>query len=594
MKLLTEDEVRDKAKVILKFENSENAVSGVGQITTFNQLGFLGVIDKPDGWYLPKLKTDIAIILETKAERVDIDSQYCIDELRKNCNIVLQQYKQVIGILYNGEKVRAFFNNSPIDVSKDLQEKSYYLNLINDKPLDKNKIYKLTADINNNLHYNFGIKDLYQRMVFTSCALVAQRYSSFALMENMNYDVLRNSISSNLNKSLQDSRNQNHKLEVIVDVFSEIKTNYPENQESVNKFINDVIKISKEVNSNHWRGEDVIGIFFNEFNRYKKKSESGQVFTPDHITNFMYRLLECNMNDKILDAAMGSGAFLIKAMSNQIEEAGGINTRKAKDIKENNLYGIEFDREIYALACANMLIHKDGKTNLELLDSRGYEAGSWISQKPITKVLMNPPFEQKYGCMDIVLNVLKNVKPGTMTAFILPEKKLDKSKKNDVKLLLENNRIKHIIKLPEKLFFEGVTTSIFVIEAGVPQNNRSIVAYNIEEDGLETVKNKGRHDIKNRWPEIENYWIEAILTGEDPKYNSKQILDPNQHLSWQAPKKEFVLYEEDFDKVLIDYIMNDNQIDFNDFSKKLFDRILYASDVSLEDEKLKIELEIGE
>lgn len=75
-----------------------------------------------------------------------------------------------------------------------------------------------------------------------------------------------------------------------------------------------------------------MGIFFNEFNRYKKKSESGQVFTPDHITSFMYRLVEVNQNDRILDAACGSGAFLVKAMCNMMKEAGGINTKKASKI----------------------------------------------------------------------------------------------------------------------------------------------------------------------------------------------------------------------------------------------------------------------
>ena len=59
----------------------------------------------------------------------------------------------------------------------------------------------------------------------------------------------------------------------------------------------------------------------------------------------------------------GSGAFLVKAMANMIKEVGGINTKEAEDIKQNKLYGIEFDREIFALACANMLIHKEGKTN---------------------------------------------------------------------------------------------------------------------------------------------------------------------------------------------------------------------------------------
>ncbi|WP_322379652.1 N-6 DNA methylase [Clostridium perfringens] len=69
----------------------------------------------------------------------------------------------------------------------------------------------------------------------------------------------------------------------------------------------------------------------------------------------------------MIDATCGSGAFLVKAMSNMIQEVGGLNAKEAEDIKQNKLFGIEFDREIFALACANMLIHKDGKTNLEQL-----------------------------------------------------------------------------------------------------------------------------------------------------------------------------------------------------------------------------------
>ena len=60
---LTEDEIRDNAKVILGFDEKDPDVKqGTGQITTFNQLGFKGVSDKPDGWYLPNDKQDIAII----------------------------------------------------------------------------------------------------------------------------------------------------------------------------------------------------------------------------------------------------------------------------------------------------------------------------------------------------------------------------------------------------------------------------------------------------------------------------------------------------------------------------------------------------
>ena len=48
-KKLTEDAVRDKARDILGLKDKKNAKAGVGQLTTFNQLGFAGISDKPDG-----------------------------------------------------------------------------------------------------------------------------------------------------------------------------------------------------------------------------------------------------------------------------------------------------------------------------------------------------------------------------------------------------------------------------------------------------------------------------------------------------------------------------------------------------------------
>ncbi len=45
---MTEDKVRESAGKILGFKDTETAKSGVGQITSFNQLGFKGVKDRPD------------------------------------------------------------------------------------------------------------------------------------------------------------------------------------------------------------------------------------------------------------------------------------------------------------------------------------------------------------------------------------------------------------------------------------------------------------------------------------------------------------------------------------------------------------------
>ena len=482
IKEMTEDEVRDLAGRILKFDDSNIAISGVGQLTSFNQLGFKGVADRPDGWYLPNNTEMPAIILETKSSKLNVKNY--VDEIIKNCNIVLTKYKKVIGILYNGVDIKVFKNNEEIETVNTLQNKDYYLSLFNNNKIDKQRIYSLTKKINDCLHVEFGIKNLYHRMIFTACALVAKRYGA-SLFKGMNYQTFHTSIHSTLAKSLEDSRKQNQKLDILLEVYSEIKMNSTENQEAIDNFIEWISEISECVNSDYWNGEDVMGIFFNEFNRYKKKSESGQIFTPEHITSFMYRIIDVHQDDYVLDAACGSGGFLVKAMSKMIKEAGGIQTDKAKQIKSEQLYGIEFDREIFALACANMLIHKDGKTNLEQMDSRTVKAGEWIRDKKITKVLMNPPFERKYGCLKIVENVLDNVPQHTICAFILPDKKLEKDKSDSI---LKHHQLQKIIKLPEKVFSEGITTSVFVFEAGIPQNGKEIFGCYIEDDGLETVK----------------------------------------------------------------------------------------------------------
>ena len=583
----TEDQVRDDAKIILGFNETEkNIKQGTGQITTFNQLGFKGINDKPDGWYLPNNKTEVAIILETKSELEDISLKKWENEIVKNCSYVLSKYKNVVGILYNGIDIRVFKNNEEIfDVAKELQNKHYYISLFTQNSIDKQKIYSLTKKINDCLHVDFGIKNLYHRMIFTACALVAKRYDAI-LLEGMSFTLMKNSILNTLSKSLEESRKQNLKLDLLAEVYAEIKMNNTTNQEAIDNFIHWISDISDCVNSDYWNGEDVMGIFFNEFNRYKKKSESGQVFTPDHITSFMYRLIEVNQNDRVLDAACGSGAFLVKAMCNMTKQAGGYNTKKAAEIRGSQLFGIEFDREIFALACANMLIHKDGKTNLEHLDSRMQEACDWIKSKNITKVLMNPPFESKYGCLTIVENVLKNVPKGTKCAFILPDKKLEKDSKG--KKLLKHSTLLKIIKLPEKVFSEGVTTSIFVFEAGIPQNDREIFACFIEDDGLETVKNQGRQDIKNKWQEKENKWVEIIRKQSGDE--TIQWLKPNEHLSYQMPEKEFEIYEEDFTKTMMDYLMFKQNIDVKEFNDKLLKKILYSS--SIEDKETFISIDL--
>lgn len=490
-KKLTEDAVRDKARDILGFKDKDGVRSGVGQITTFNQLGFPGVSDKPDGWYLPDNHVDTAIVLETKASYIALGDKQ-VDEVLKNVKIVQEQYSNVVGILYNGDDTKVFKGEIEFqgNGSNILQNLEYYTALFNKEHIDKEYIYELTAKINNCLHFEFGIKNLYHRMIFTACALVAKRFDAL-MVKGMDYSEFHNAILNCLNKELMRDKRQNQKLSLLSDVFSEIRMNLNVDSEDakeqqrvkdlIGQFIDWVTDISDCLNSDAWRGEDV-------------------------------------------------------------------------------------------------------------MDARTETSGKWIAKQKVTKVLMNPPYENKYGCMKIVENVLDNVPAHTMCGFILPDKKLEKASKAQMKRILKHHRLRKVIKLPEDVFFNvGVTTSIFIFEAGTPQDKNEFFACWMESDGLATVKNKGRHDIYNKWSAIEDKWVDIVMkqSGDD----SCQWVKPEEHLSYQMPQKPFEIFEEDFRKTAMDYLMFQNGVDTKKFGEKLLNTVMYSSSVSSDDVSVTVNMQ---
>ena len=121
-------------------------------------------------------------------------------------------------------------------------------------------------------------------MIFTASALVVERFGgNLRAIKNNGFSAFRNKIYDTLAKSLEEHKQQNLKIDILLDVYSLIRVNIVENQNDINLFIDCVIEISQSVNSDNWNGEDVMGIFFNEFNRYKKKSEIGRASCRERV-----------------------------------------------------------------------------------------------------------------------------------------------------------------------------------------------------------------------------------------------------------------------------------------------------------------------
>lgn len=167
MTFRTEDQVRNQAGITLGFIDAKgnnvettDYLSGVGQVTSFIQLGtklgtsdFMGISDKPDGWFLPFNQNGVAIVLETKSEKEDVLKKKWETELIKNIEILQKHYTKVAGILYNGKDCRVFMNQEEvISPAAKLQRLEYYTQLFVPDTIDKGRIYELTKKINNCLH----------------------------------------------------------------------------------------------------------------------------------------------------------------------------------------------------------------------------------------------------------------------------------------------------------------------------------------------------------------------------------------------------------------------------------------------------------
>lgn len=76
-----------------------------------------------------------------------------------------------------------------------------------------------------------------------------------------------------------------------------------------------------------------------------------------------------------------------------LKDAGG-RLAKEEAIKDKQLIGIEFDDEIYTLLISNMIMHRDGRTNIMLGDTLNEADCKTISKTFHPTVgLLNPPYK---------------------------------------------------------------------------------------------------------------------------------------------------------------------------------------------------------
>ena len=130
------------------------------------------------------------------------------------------------------------------------------------------------------------------------------------------------------------------------------------------------------------------------------------VLTPPHITGFFAKA-QVHKNSVVYDNCAGTGGFLIAAMREMIQAAGG-DSRVERQIKTSQIYGVEVQANIYPLAVSNMYINQDGKSNVTLGDCFQRKVIDDIKLKKPTVGLLNPPFKVEKDTDTEELEFVKN------------------------------------------------------------------------------------------------------------------------------------------------------------------------------------------
>ena len=354
------------------------------------------------------------------------------------------------------------------------------------------------------------------------------------------------------------------------------------------KFIED--NILPFINDKSTSGQDLLNLFFVTFNKYVGKSDKNQAFTPDHITDFMSKITGVNKHSVVLDPCGGSGSFLVRAMTQALDDCATASEQER--VKKYQIFGIEFDENVYGLATTNMLIHSDGNSNIR--QGSCFDLADWIKEAKPNVILMNPPYngqrihlpksyvntwskdkkeDPSKGLYFVkyIADTLNSINHQAKLAVLLPVACAIGTSGEIARLkreILEENTLDAVFTLPNEIFYPGASASAccMVFKIGTKHNDVSnpdtFFGY-CKDDGFKKKKNLGRVEQidtdtgKSKWVEIEREWIELYRNRRsvDGLSATHKVNGDDEWLCEAYMKTDYTkLTEQDFQQTINDYL----------------------------------------
>lgn len=243
--------------------------------------------------------------------------------------------------------------------------------------------------------------------------------------------------------------------------------------------------------------EDFIGRFYAEFMSYSGGDGQtlGIILTPRHITDLMCDLVDVRADDVVLDPTCGTAGFLIAAMHRMLSMADSDAQRKS--IKKRQLHGFELQSNMFAVAAANMILRRDGNSNLQCTDFLKLNPAQ-TQMKGATVGLMNPPYSQGTKTADpeqcelsFIEHLLDSLTVGARAAVIVPQSSMTGKTKAEQAFktsIMKHHTLEGVITCNTDTFYRvGVNPVIAVFTAHEPHPKNKVCKFiDFRDDGYET------------------------------------------------------------------------------------------------------------
>lgn len=535
---------------------------------------------------------DVSILIETKDNfdkwnKTEIENQL---QAYVNYEKALTNNK-IVAILANTEDDRLqvwWGSNLKIDEAHrhsnqySLLSFEEYYDIYHGTANNREKVLRSTYELNELLHKH-GINEKIRAQLVGTCLLALKHHLQY---ENLSTKQIISGITEILTSMLEKDLSKSEKIVILDNVLK--KQNISElSKEAFGEIIKFIdVNILPYINDRNTMGQDLLNLFFTTFNKYVGKSDKNQAFTPDHIVHFMCKVVGINRNSVVLDPCCGSGSFLVRAMTEALDDCS--DEEEKKTVKKKHIFGIESDENVFGLATTNMLIHGDGNSNVR--KDSCFNLSDWIKDAQVDSVLMNPPYNaQRRYCQPSYVKTWKSdakedpskgfhyvhyiaslVKKGRM-AVLLPMKCAignAKEIKKFKELMLREHTLDAVFSLPPDVFHPGASANAccMVFNLGVrhdkAQQKETFFGY-FKDDGFFKKKNLGRvertkpNSEEGVWADIESHWLDLYRNRKVEKGLSvtHRVSANDEWLAEAYMETDYsILSEHDFEKVIRNFL----------------------------------------